>query len=974
MRLVFALYPFLLLLFYPLSLRASSLYNLVVNIDTHKSKVTGRAEFIPDYTGYVTFYTEGLNIVEASPLPLEKTGGSVVISGEKGKPIVIVYEGLFGNSIDERNVVLLDQWYPFVDDLSFYNLTVRLPRGFKAVSEAEAVRSYNEGGYHVFEFGFPYPLEKIHLIASKEFRVKWKQYKGINIYTYFLREEHRLSEDYIEYTRRYIDRYEDVLYKFPYKRLSIVEVNLPVGYSAPTLIVFGKKVLNLPFIVETSLGHEILHQWFGNYIYVNPKGGNWAEGITTYLADHLYEELKGRGWEYRKALLVKYNSYAGGKGEFPLNGFRVPRDNMSRAIGYGKSAMVFHMLIKTVGGRIFYSSLRDLIVEGRFKRVSWDDIRVVFERRYGGDLSWFFKQWLYRVGAPEIGIENVGLKIHKGKFRLTFDVVQKGDVYRLLIPISIYFSDGKGITKLIESSTRSERFTFYLEDEPLRIVVDENYDIFRKLSTDEFPPVISRVLGKEKLYFILPESGESRERCAYIAGFFTGKGKETILKVPEEFSFKEMKSSSFVVCDGENPLVKRLFGKVGFPDAGFSIVVRRNPWNEDEVVAILQGKSKLEAELGFRKLLHLDKYSSLSFNSGENVYSKVEESMRGISIKVRDPVRVLQVSLAGNLESIVNAVKDKKIIYIGERHDQYAHHVAQLNIIKSLYGEGRKVAIGMEMFQKPFQYVIDDYIEGKIDEVEFLRQTEYFKRWGFDYNLYKPIMDFAREKRIPVVALNIDSSVVKKVAQGGIESLAEEERKYLPSQMDFSVKGYRERLKRIFSGHPEVGGNKFEFFLQAQIIWDEYMAESIDGFLRENRDYQMVVLAGSEHVKYGWGIPKRVLRRNGYDYSIILLDEEPDIGIGDYILYPEKIEALGSPELGILVVKEDNGLKVSGFKEESIARSSGLRVGDIIISFDGYPVRDFDDLKIALFYKDRGSVAKVRFLRDGKERVAEIVF
>ena len=108
MRLVFALYPFLLLLFYPLSLRASSLYNLVVNIDTHKSKVTGRAEFIPDYTGYVTFYTEGLNIVEASPLPLEKTGGSVVISGEKGKPIVIVYEGLFGNSIDERNVVLLD--------------------------------------------------------------------------------------------------------------------------------------------------------------------------------------------------------------------------------------------------------------------------------------------------------------------------------------------------------------------------------------------------------------------------------------------------------------------------------------------------------------------------------------------------------------------------------------------------------------------------------------------------------------------------------------------------------------------------------------------------------------------------------------------------------------------------------------------------------------------------------------------------
>src|SRR5208283_3804696 len=106
-----------------------------------------------------------------------------------------------------------------------------------------------------------------------------------------------------------------------------------------------------------------------------------------------------------------------------------------------------------------------------------------------------------------------------------------------------------------------------------------------------------------------------------------------------------------------------------------------------------------------------------------------------------------------------------------------------------------------EMFQRPFQKVVDDYIEGRIDERAFLKGTEYFKRWGFDYNLYKPILLFARADKIPVVALNQRQELVNKVFRGGLDSLSEEEKKSVPSQMDFSDDTYRERLTKVFGEH-----------------------------------------------------------------------------------------------------------------------------------------------------------------------------
>jgi len=326
---------------------------------------------------------------------------------------------------------------------------------------------------------------------------------------------------------------------------------------------------------------------------------------------------------------------------------------------------------------------------------------------------------------------------------------------------------------------------------------------------------------------------------------------------------------------------------------------------------------------------------------------------------------VVEISTLKTLPEVMDRVASRKIVYVGESHNQFSHHVMQLEVIRNLHGRGRKIAIGMEMFQKQFQKFLDDYIEGKIDEREFLKGTQYFKRWGFDYNLYRPILQFARSEKIPVVALNIRQEIVDKVFQRGLDSLSEQERNSIPTGMDFSDDAYKERLQKIFHEHRDFGTGNFNFFYQAQILWDETMSESIDEYLKTHPTDHMVVLAGNGHLAYGSGIPKRTKRRNGYEYAIILNDGDLENNIADYVLLPKAMPGVTSPKLMVLLKEKGRKVEIAGFPSESNSEKAGIKVGDTILSIDHTPVRDIDDLKIDLLFRNKGERVKVKVLRKG---------
>jgi len=219
-----------------------------------------------------------------------------------------------------------------------------------------------------------------------------------------------------------------------------------------------------------------------------------------------------------------------------------------------------------------------------------------------------------------------------------------------------------------------------------------------------------------------------------------------------------------------------------------------------------------------------------------------------------------------NLNQILPELKKAKVVYLGETHDSSQDHENQLKIIKELYKNNTKIAIGMEMFQRPFQEVINEYIAGKITESQLVEKTEYKNRWGFDWELYAPILRFAKEKQIPVLALNTPSEISRKVSKEGIKKLTNAEKQLIPPITEIRLDNipYRQMVLKAFEQHQSAGhGNSSSanrFFL-AQVLWDETMADGIAKFIKANPDYQMVVLAGQGHVVYGYGIPSRVERR-----------------------------------------------------------------------------------------------------------------
>jgi len=325
--------------------------------------------------------------------------------------------------------------------------------------------------------------------------------------------------------------------------------------------------------------------------------------------------------------------------------------------------------------------------------------------------------------------------------------------------------------------------------------------------------------------------------------------------------------------------------------------------------------------------------------------------------------------VVSDLEQVLDDIARHRVVFVGENHDRYADHLNQLKVIEGLRRRGKALAIGMEFFQQPYQAALDDYIAGAIEEPEFLRRSQYFDRWRFDYRLYRPILRYAREHRIPVIALNLESELTRRVGAVGIAGLTEVERGRLPDRIDRSDPAYEARIKAVFAQHPGADKKSFERFLEVQLLWDEGMAERAADYLRANPDRTLVVLAGGGHIEYGQGIPKRLLQRVKVSSTTLLNvgDQELDPAAADYLLDPTPVELPPGGLLGVQLAEhgEGRGAQVQGFGAGSGAKAAGLQEGDFIVRIGDQQVEGYADIRIALLDRRPGERLPVEVRRKG---------
>lgn len=239
-----------------------------------------------------------------------------------------------------------------------------------------------------------------------------------------------------------------------------------------------------------------------------------------------------------------------------------------------------------------------------------------------------------------------------------------------------------------------------------------------------------------------------------------------------------------------------------------------------------------------------------------------------------------------SFEAMLADLLTAAVVYVGEKHTSAAHHAVQLQLLRALHLQSPRLAVAMEMFDRSYQPVLDLWSEGRLDEEGFLRRTHWYANWRFDYALYRDILDYARDHRLRLAALNLPFNIPPKIRVGGIEYLSTCEKEFLPARIDTAVAAHREFAKKIFDMHDFKSGVRFEDFYLAQCVWEDVMAESLSAVTGADR---ILVLAGNGHIQYGYGIPERAFKRNGLAYRTVYQaspGEDVDPAIADYIFLP----------------------------------------------------------------------------------------
>ncbi|HMU42328.1 MAG TPA: M20/M25/M40 family metallo-hydrolase [Ignavibacteriaceae bacterium] len=542
--------------------------------------------------------------------------------------------------IDEKGVYLAGStfWVPwFSNEWISFELTATVPQDWNVVSQGSRTLNETKNESRVVRWDSPEPMEEIYLIAA-QFTEYSEQAGSIDVMAFLRTPDEALANKYLEATAQYLEMYRKLVGSYPFTKFALVENFWETGYGMPSFTLLGEQIIRFPFILNSSYPHELLHNYWGNSVYVDFKTGNWCEGLTAYMADHLIAEQRGQGDEYRRSTLQKYTDYVKSSNDFPLSEFGSRYNASSEAIGYGKSLMMWNMLREKVGDELFVQSFQNFYLDNKYKAASFDDIRLSFEAVTGKNLKQFFDQWVTRKGAPELALSNVFVQKENENYQLNFTLkqIQSEDVFVLDVPVAVSF-ENKIETKKIEMTEKEQTFQLTFSENPLLVQVDPQFNLFRKLHYNEIPPSLSKIFGSEEVLILLPSKADPVKQEYYkkLADIWAADSSQNF-KISFDNEISELPSTASIWILGEENIFSDKvksgikdynaeltedmvqFGAASFDAKKNSLVISvRHPNNPAAVLVFLSTDNKEAIEGLARKLPHYGKYSYLVFEGNE---------------------------------------------------------------------------------------------------------------------------------------------------------------------------------------------------------------------------------------------------------------------------------------------------------------------------------------------------------------------
>ncbi|MFH7325008.1 ChaN family lipoprotein [Desulfurivibrio sp. C05AmB] len=579
------------------------------------------------------------------------------------------------------------------------------------------------------------------------------------------------------------------------------------------------------------------------------------------------------------------------------------------------------------------------------------------------------------AGLARLAISEAELAEKKGQVELSFTLRQLQTPHQdLAVPLLIVTPE-RSFTATLTSREAATPVSLLLPERPTEIRLDPYQEVSRRLDRREIPPTWAGFVAADHRLAILPDAAPAA--WAPLLDFLHELGIETTTLA--EVRDRQLAAASllFLSSPAQNP-ARGFFAESAQPADTMSLTVRDNPLNPEHWAVQLVMGSTAAPDLAalLNQLNSPGLFSQVLIRDGAIQQQSLAPATKGLRVGLDQPPAGIAVADRRDFQQIMTQLADTRVVYVGEVHNRYEDHLLQLRVLRAMHRQNPRLALGMEMFPASAQAALDAYVAGEIDEPRFLKESNYFANWSFDYRLYREIIDFARHHRLPIVALNLERGITSKVfREGGISALSAEEQRQIPADRDLALPHYHQRLQGAFRMHDSDSlgeeADNFSGFLQAQSLWDEQMATRIAEFLRSNPGHRLLAVVGQGHSDKRNAIPPRLARRLPVSQAVILpLREQPVQGAADYLMFlaPQNL-----PEPALLGVRVQDGAEdlpgalVVGLNPHGKAQAAGILVNDLIVGLDNQQIADATDLRIALLYKEPGQTVLVEVQRPPAE-------
>ena len=575
-----------------------------------------------------------------------------------GESLSVTYEGVFhfalgdqreeyargfretAGVVGEEGVYLAGSsfWIPyFGPGLLTFDLTAQIPEHWHVISQGSGVSRDEQGRA---QWRSEAAMEEIYLVGGP-LEIYREQAGATAAQVYLRQKDDVLAGKYLTTTGQYLEMYRGLFGAYPYDKFALVENFWETGYGMPSFTLLGPRVIRFPFILHSSYPHEILHNWWGNAVFVDYASGNWCEGLTAYLADHLIKEQRGQGASYRRDTLQRYRNYVQLEDDFPLVEFRSRHSAATEAVGYGKTLMGFHMLRRQLGDAPFVRALGRFYRQYRGQRVSFDELRQSFEsvgsEETPVDLQGFFREWTTRPGAVALKLEVEGVAQTDEGYRVSgfLEQTQGGEPFHLDVPLVVQTAAGAEAS-VVALAARRQRFAVASLQRPLALAVDPEFDVFRLLDPREIPPSVGQIFGEPEILAVLPGKADAEEQARYreLMAAWSSDSHRIELRSDTELAALPEDRAVWILGRG-NRFAAELFGSQpgrGFEvdPEGLSLGSERVPWRDHSAVVIRRHPGDASRAVGWlavdpvaafpgmaRKLPHYGKYSYLGFEGAE---------------------------------------------------------------------------------------------------------------------------------------------------------------------------------------------------------------------------------------------------------------------------------------------------------------------------------------------------------------------